>query len=256
MPAQIIFTRDAHVLRCEFAFPEKKNALTPELLQRTIARLKEEAESQSPPRAAIFTSEGDIFSAGYDLATLPQTDVPDDLVSQFTAAIEDAPFPTIAAMNGSAFGAGFDLACSCDLRIGSRGSRFVMPPAKLGIIYAPRGLARFYSVLGPTVARQMFLAALPLTAERAYELGALYQLVSSPMDVLPAALDLARSLSQNAPIAVQGMRRAFQRFAQSALTQEISQEIEAWRQRAFTSQDIQEGLTAFAEKRPPLFTGK
>jgi enoyl-CoA hydratase/carnithine racemase len=256
MPAQITFSRDEQTLLCLFSHPEKKNALTPDLLQQIIERLSEEARHPTPPRAAIFSSEGDIFSAGYDLATLPQTDTPDDLVSRLTSAIEEAPFPSIAAMNGSSFGASFDLACACDFRIGSKGSRYVMPPAKLGIIYAPRGLARFYAVLGPSVARQMFLAALPLSSERAEQLGVLHQLVDTPQEALPAALALAQTLSKNAPIAVLGMRYAFQRFAQRVLSPELTAEIEEWRQRGFASQDIQEGLAAFAEKRPPVFTGK
>jgi enoyl-CoA hydratase/carnithine racemase len=252
----MIFTKQARVLVCTLSHPEKRNALTPEILTQTMERLRREAASAEPPRAAVFTGEGDIFSAGYDLSTLPQTDTPDDLVSQFTSAIEEAPFPTIAAVNGSAFGAGFDLVCACDFRIGVKGSRFVMPPAKLGIIYAPRGLARFYSVLGPSIARQMFLAALPLLSERAYQIGALYQLVEAHGEALPAAMVLAETLAKNAPIAVQGMRRAFQEFAQRVMTPELTQEIESWRQRSFSSRDLQEGLAAFAEKRSPAFSGE
>jgi enoyl-CoA hydratase/carnithine racemase len=256
MTAQILFSAHENFLQCTLSHPEKKNALTPEMLSQIIEKLQQASSAPTPPRAVVFTGEGGIFSAGYDLTTLPtEHAAPDDLVTRLTDAISQAPFPSIAGINGSAFGAAFDLICACDFRIGVKGSRFVMPPARLGIIYAPRGLARFYQVLGPSLSNHMLLAGLPLSAERAFQVGILQDLVEAPHEVLPAALSLAKTVAQNAPIAVQSMRRAFQQMGQHLLTPALQQEIEAWRQQAFASDDLQEGLLAFAEKRPPRFSG-
>src|SRR5690242_9592595 len=119
MPASLIVSKKDHILQLTISHPEKKNALTPLLLERIIEVFSQEANNAAPPRVAVFVGEGDIFSSGFDLTALPKNQEgapPDDLVMKAMQAIEAAPFPCVAAMSGSAFGAAFELACTCDLR--------------------------------------------------------------------------------------------------------------------------------------------
>lgn len=260
MPAQLLVQRAGDVLHLVISYPEKRNALTPEMLRRLIDLCAEESTAPAPPRAALLTGEGDIFSAGFDLTALDTRGdpaaPPDDLVARAAQAIEDSSFPWVAALTGSVFGAGFELACACDLRVGVEGSRYSLPPAKFGIVYAPRGLARFAASLGQPAARELLLTGIPLGADRAFALGFLQRLAPSPAEARAEAESLANTLSQNAPLAIQGMRRAFHSLALAGLSPALLAAIEADRAAAFSSEDVQEGLRAFFEKRPPVFRGR
>jgi enoyl-CoA hydratase/carnithine racemase len=102
----------------------------------------------------------------------------------------------------------------------------------------------------------MLLTGLPLSASRAYELGFLQRIADTRAEVLEQAEALANTLAQNAPLAVQGMRSAFQRMAREGMSPELAREIEEKRRQSFASQDAAEGLRAFFEKRAPRFRGQ
>lgn len=260
MPPRLESSRQGDILLLTLSHPEKKNALSPSMLEAFIEILASERSLPTPPRVAVIASTGEIFSAGYDLNALPpfleDGPLPDDLVERAMAAIEEAPFPFIAALNGPALGAGCDLACSCDLRVAARASKFVLPPARLGIVYSMRGLARFSALLGVSRATELFLVGSPLSAERAYEIGLVHQLVEKPEEALPAALALASTIAKNAPLAVRGMRRALRLLARGGFSVEEEAELEALRRKSFGSDDAKEGVRAFFEKRPPDFRGR
>ena len=129
--------------------PARLNALQDDLLRALADAVQ--AATRDGVRALVLRGEGErAFSAGYDLAELPATaasgPLPDAVLESALAELEAAPFPTVALVNGHAFGGGLELAARCDLRIGVAGTKLGMPPAKLGIVYAPRGLARFWAL--------------------------------------------------------------------------------------------------------------
>jgi enoyl-CoA hydratase/carnithine racemase len=164
----------------------------------------------------------------------------------------------VAFVNGAAFGAGCELAATCDLRIASQGAKMGMPPAKLGVVYAAAGIRRFLALVGPAHAREMFFTGRPVDAEKALAIG-LVDRVAPPADAEAAVLALADEIAANAPIAVQGMKRILRLLESTherGLTEEERAEVAALRSRAFESRDLREGRAAWAERRPPRFRGE
>lgn len=200
------------------------------------------------------------FSAGFDLDAMDagDGDRPDLAVERAMEALEAVPCPTVAFLNGSAFGGGCELAVTCDLRVARAGVSLGMPPARLGVVYAAAGLRRFLALIGPSRTREMFFTGRPLDAEGALAWGLVNRVV--PVERAEAeVMALAEEIAQNAPLAVQGMKRILRLLEASherGLTEPERLEISDLRTRAFDSQDLAEGRAAFAERRPPRFRGK
>ncbi|HZS35797.1 MAG TPA: enoyl-CoA hydratase-related protein [Polyangia bacterium] len=252
--SELMIERRGAVALLTLSNPAKRNALDPPLLDAlcaALARLPGEGA-----RAAVLTGEGDrMFSSGYDLAALPEGAVPgENPLARALAAITDGDLPVIAALNGPAIGGGCELAATCDLRVAHPQVTLTMPPVKLGIVYAPRGLARFVALIGASRTRELFLTAAPVDAARALAWG-LVDRVVPPADVLPAALALADEIARHAPLAIRGTRRALERLL-AELPPEAAAELAELQRAAWISDDAREARAAFREKRPPRFTGK
>lgn len=241
--------------------PQKRNALD----FQSLAELEEAcaAAARDQVRCLVFRGAGDrAFCSGFDIEAIPtgprEGDRPDQAVERAMEAVEAVPCPTIAFLNGSAFGAGGELAGSCDLRVAREGISFGMPPAKLGVIYPVGGLRRFLSLLGPARAKELFFTGRPVDAERALAIGLVDRLLP-PEDAEGAALELAQEIAENAPLAVQGMKRIL-RLLEAAhergFTLEEREQVDELRRRAFESRDTAEGRAAFLEKRAPRFRGE
>jgi enoyl-CoA hydratase len=241
--------------------PAKRNALDFASLAALSAACA--AADRDGVRCLVIRGAGDrAFSSGFDIEAIPvgpqEGDRPDLAVERTMEAVAAVRCPTIAFLNGAAFGAGGELAVSCDLRVAREGVTLGMTPARLGVVYPPPGLRRFLHLVGPAHAREIFFTARPITAERALAIGLVDR-------VLPAAaaeqeaLALAAEIAANAPLAVQGMKRIFRLLEASAergLTEAEREEVSLLRRRAFESDDVREGRTAFLEKRPPRFSGR
>ena len=239
--------------------PEKRNALD----YGSLAELERacEAAARDRVRCLVIRGEGDrAFSSGFDIGAMdgPGGDRPDLAVERVMEAVEAVPCPTVAFVNGAAFGAGCELAVTCDLRIASAGATLGMPPAKLGVVYAAAGLRRFLALVGPAHTREIFFTGRPMGAATARAIG-LVDRVASPADAEAAALALAEEIAGNAPLAVQGMKRIL-RLLETAhergLTETERTEVAALRSRAFESADLREGRAAWAGRRPPRFRGE
>src|SRR5438067_9952232 len=119
---------------------------------------------QLDARCVIITGEGGSFSAGYDLAGLPDRVIAEEaeklVAHPFAAAIdaiEAYPYPTLAVLNGHAIGGGLELALSCDLRIAAGTIALAMPPSKLGLVYSHTGIRKFIDAIGAPRTRELFL---------------------------------------------------------------------------------------------------
>lgn len=202
-------------------------------------------------RVLVLRAEGRAFCAGFNIAELKGPDDP-RLFEHTVDALEALPLPTIARLNGSVYGGATDLALACDFRVGVPGLELRMPAAALGLHYYPSGLQRYVSRLGLNAAKRLFLLAEATPAAELLQLGYLTALAA------PEALDaevqrLAARLASLAPLALQGMKRSLNEIAAGDDTLGAIREREL---RCAASADLQEGLTAFAEKRPPRFQAR
>ena len=235
---------------------DRRNALNGELCDEISARLQE----QTNLRAVVITGAGSAFCSGADLVTrfAPDeggtTDTFRPAFERMLNDIENYHAPVIAAVNGPAIGAGMQLAVACDLRVAALGARFGIPGGRLGIHLSPRNIWRLAHLVGQGAARDFLLAGRTVDAEEALRLGLVQQVVH---DALGEARRLAADIASAAPFTVQGHKRALNLVAQAAwLSTDDRVEIEALEARAFESEDLQEGMAAFAEKRNPNFQGR
>ncbi len=242
------------VARLTISNPERRGALDHPILDAFAATMPE-----LDARCVIVTGEGHTFSAGYDLAGLPDgvlTDEADRLVAHpFAAAIEaveDYPYPTLAALNGHAIGGGLELALACDLRIAGASITLGMPPAKLGLVYSHTGIRKFIDAIGAARTRELFLVGARIDAATASAWG-LVNDVAEDDQLVAQALELAEQIAANAPIAERGNKRIIKAVlaAEADLDPEVERELLELRRGSLSSEDFQEAVRAFSEKRAP-----
>ena len=260
---KLVLDRPAEaVARLRISNPGKRGALDHELLEGLAAALPTLAEGIET-RCVIVTGTGDAFSAGYDIGGISDesfTEEAEALVAhpfhEAMEALSAHPYPTLAAINGHCLGGGLELAVRCDLRICAAGATLGMPPARLGLIYGHTGLERFIDAIGIARTKELFLVGRSIDAARAAAMG----LVS---DVMPgerleqAAVELAAEIAANAPLSLRGNKRAIEALAGSSrLDPEQERELIDLRRSCFESEDLREGVRAFAEKRKPRWRGR
>src|SRR5438067_4988704 len=257
----------AGVTRLTISNPAKRNALDHPILDAitaTLAELSAEGKPyESSARCVIVTGADGMFSAGYDIGEIPEEEFEERaerlVAHPFTEAIdalEAFPRPTLAALPGHTIGGGLELALACDLRIAQEGIRLGMPPAKLGLVYSHTGLRRFLDAIGAARTRELFLLGRYIDAGSALSWG-LVNRVAPAVQLDSAALELAAELAGNAPLAQAGNKRVIAALldARGELAQEVERELIELRRASFASQDMREGVRAFAEKRPARWPG-
>jgi enoyl-CoA hydratase len=243
--------------------PEKKNALSPDLLL-AIYRVLQDWSDAGTVRAVVITGTGDrAFSAGYDITAIPTQLSPEDMellknsnpLSLALNAVKTFPYPTIAMLNGYAYGAGLNLAICCDLRIGADDIAAGMPPARLGVVYPPEGLAQFVEVLGMARTRELFFTAATYRGQELAEMGVVNRLVPR-QSLRETVLSMAGAITANAPLSLKGMKCILNHMAKGTpLSESALKEAEILITAAFNSRDLKEGQLAFLEKRSPVFEG-
>ncbi len=253
MPASLEVTDLAQGVRAlTIANPTRKNAIDPGLLDALARALADDAGV----RAWLVRAQGErIFCSGYDLHALngfPEgTPLPDERLGEVLDLLTHHPAPSVALVTGPAVGAGCELAAACDFRVGDAFARFVMPPAKLGVVYALKGLARLRSRVGEQAARRMFLLGLPVEAAEARQLGLLDVLAD---DAPAEALALCQELALNAPLAVRGLKLGLGLLDGASGEQRAA--YEGLRRASFNSADAREGRDALLGRRAPRFEGR
>jgi enoyl-CoA hydratase/carnithine racemase len=250
------------VARVTIDNPERRNALDHEILDG-IAELLPSLDRGIETRCILITGAAPVFSAGYDIATIPEPTFERDAAAlvahPFHAAMEAIakhPWPTIAAINGHCLGGGLELAITCDLRICAAGAKLGMPPAKLGLIYGHTGLRRFLDTIGLVRTRELFLTGRNYKAARAEDFGLVNEVVEDEQ-LEDESVELAARIAANAPLSVRGNKQAIELLnATPVLSDQQEAGLIALRESSFSSADLLEGITAFGEKRRPKWTGR
>ncbi|MEN8245083.1 MAG: enoyl-CoA hydratase-related protein, partial [Thermodesulfobacteriota bacterium] len=254
----LIEKRD-HILTLVLNRPEKRNALTPDMLVLLHETLTQ-ASQEDDIRTVVIRGQGDkAFSSGYDVTAIPTRVSPElqallDKKSPFELALDSIvnfPYPVIAMLNGFAFGGACDLSVACDLRIAADDIQMGMVPARLGMVYFPDGIQRFIRAIGWPNTKEMFFTARRYKADQLKAMG-LVNYLTPREDLETFTYGLAEEISQNAPMSLKGMKRIMNLIASSerldsAALEEARQLIE----KGLASQDIKEGQAAFLEKRKP-----
>ena len=210
-------------------------------------------------RVVIFTGSGDrAFSVGADLKerkTLTDVQVKRNIykIGEVFTAIEGLPQPTIARMNGFAFGGGMELALACDFRIAADTALMGLTETGLGIIPGAGGTQRLPRLIGEAKALELILTAKRMTAAEAYNYGVVTKVVASD-DLIRETADFADSILANGPIALQQAKFAIKHGMNVDLQTGLAIERKAY-EITIPTEDRVEALTAFAEKRKPVFKG-
>jgi enoyl-CoA hydratase/carnithine racemase len=250
------------VARLRIRNPERRNALDHEILD-AIAETMPGLDRGIELRCVVITGEPPVFSAGYDIATIPSETFERDaealVAHPFHAALEAVashPWPTLAALNGHCLGGALELAISCDLRICAAGAKLGMPPAKIGLVYGHTGLRKFLDTVGLARTKELFLTGRNLDAARAEQIGLVNEVV--PDGSLEAdSVELAALIAANAPLSMRGNKSAIDTLNQNPVLSDAQEAgLIALRESCFESQDFREGIAAFAEKRKPVWRGR
>ncbi len=238
--------------------PEVRNALSRAVNVALIELASELAEDRAV-RAVVLTGAGDkAFCGGADLKERRGVSADDtgpyvDAISQAINAVSYLPQPTIAAMNGSAYGGGLELAMACDLRVLVDAAEVGLTEVRLGIMPGAGGTQRLPRLVGEARAKELILLGRRIPAARALEIGLVHQVVATA-DLRGAVDGMLAELAGCAPISIAMAKRAIERGGDLALADALSLERRCYDETLFTN-DRNEGLAAFGEGRPPRFTG-
>jgi enoyl-CoA hydratase/carnithine racemase len=268
VPGEVLLDEPADgVARLTISNPQRRNALDHAILDRLTELL-----GSLDARCVVLTGTQGMFSSGYDIGDLAAETAggasqdgfaarAERLVAHpFSAALEALgayPGATVAALSGPTIGGGLELALSCDLRVARDGIRLGMPPARLGLVYSHTGLRRFLDAIGEPRTRELFLLGRDVDAATALSWGLVNRVVGEH-ELQDTALELAGELAANAPLSIAGNKRVLRELLAAAgtLDPDTERELIALREACFSSEDLREGVRAFAEKRPARWKGR
>ncbi len=238
--------------------PEVMNCLSFPTLRR-FRSLLAELRTDLGLRCILITGAGDkAFCAGADLKerkTMPLERVP-HFVRNIRALMDDVealPQPTVAVINGFCFGGGTELALACDLRVAAAHAELGLTETALAILPGAGGTQRLPRLVGKSRAKDLILTGRKLGAAEAERIG-LVNRVAAPGALHPAALELARAIAANGPVAVRAAKDAIDGGSELPLRAGLEHEARCY-ERVLGTQDRLEALAAFAEKRKPRYTG-
>ena len=237
---------------------DRLGALSREMVE-ALRRYAEGLTDDPDVRVLVLTGTGRGFIAGADINEYEGVDQAafdayQRLSRQTFDAIERLPVPTIAAVNGYAFGGGFELALCCDLIVASASARFALPEVSLGLLPGGGGTQRLTRAVGKRATKEMVMTGRRLAPEEAQSLGLIARLVS-PEDLVDSALELAEELASKAPLAVREAKRLIDDGVEASLPAALTLEQRVL-SALFATEDAREGIRSFLEKRAPRFVGR
>jgi enoyl-CoA hydratase/carnithine racemase len=257
--ALVLVERQGSMVWLTLNRPEAANALSRGLVADLRAQLAALAGRPELTAVVIAGAEGKAFCAGADLKerlamTLDETRTYLDELGALMQAIEDFPRPVVAAMSGAALGGGLEIALACDLRLADEGASVALSEVRLGIIPGAGGTQRLSRLCGIAIAKELILTGRRIDAATALALGLVSRVVAKT-DLRAAVESLCSELAAAGPLALAAAKRAVDHGFGKPLNEALALE-RACYESVLVSQDRNEGLRAFAEKRPPRYQGK
>jgi len=240
--------------------PKTHNALSTPLIDQLCEALKEMQRRQV--RVVVLRAEqgSAVFSSGHDVRELPtQGRDPltyNDPLRRLIRVIELFPAPVIAMVEGSVWGGACELVMSCDLIVASEDSTFAVTPARLGMPYNISGVQNFLNTGGMPLCKEMLFTAAPITVQRLVLQGIVSHAV--PRGQLEGlTMSIAEQIAKNSPLVISLLKEELRLLSASHnLGPETFERVQAMRRQVYDSEDYQEGIRAFFEKRAPRFRGK
>ncbi|MDF2680556.1 MAG: putative enoyl-CoA hydratase [Brevibacillus sp.] len=254
------FEIDGHIGLITLNRPDELNALNYDTLDRLGEIIEEIRLNSKEIRVVLVKAEGRAFCAGADLKerrTLTEQQVRRNVrkIRDVFTAMERLPQPTIALINGFAFGGGFELALACDFRYAVVDAKMGLTEVSLGIIPGAGGTQRLSRLIGPSRAKELILTARRISATDAYELGFVNGVAKDLAELKEQAVGLSREILANAPLAVYQAKSAIDRGSSVDLQTGLDLESMCY-EVIIPTKDRLEALEAFREKRRPEFKGE
>lgn len=255
----IIYNVENYIATVTLNRPETMNCFNYEALKE-LETVVEEIRTNQDVRVVVFTGSGDkAFSVGADLKerkTLTPAEVKRNVykIGEVFASIENLPQPTIAAINGYAFGGGMELALACDFRIAVDNTLMGLTETSLAIIPGAGGTQRLPRLIGTTKALELILTARRLSSEDAFSYGILTKVVNRG-ELLDSCYNFANEMLKNGPVALQQAKFAVKEGMNADIQTGLKIERKAY-EVTIPTEDRVEALNAFNEKRKPVFKGQ
>jgi enoyl-CoA hydratase/carnithine racemase len=256
MTVLIVERPEEAVLMLRINRPETRNALNLEL-RRALADTVAAAGTDDGVRCIVMTGNEKAFAAGADIKEMTDLTPVDTYVrgtDQYWKTIAACPKPIVAAINGYALGGGCELAMLCDIIVAGTGARFGLPEVKLGILPGAGGTQRLPRAVGKFKAMRMVLTGDLVSAADADAMGLVSEVVADDQ-VVPKALEIARSIAGLSPLAVRQIKETVLRGMDAPLDTGLALERKAF-QFLFATEDQKEGMAAFIGKRKAVFKGR
>jgi len=252
----ILVAEDDGVRTITLNRPERRNAMTPEMQEELLVAFEQAA--QSPDRVVVLTGAGEAFCAGLDLVHLQamaekspaehETDA--ERIARVFRTLYELPKPSIAAVNGAAVAGGTGLAMVCDFTLAVPGAKFGFTEVKIGFV--PALVSAFLALqVGEKRVRDLLLTGRLFSAEEAREYGMVNEIVPA-QEILGRAMELASVLKQNSPQSMRATKRLIAAQNKDRLDVQITDAMKA-NAESRSTHDFREGVTAFLEKRRPVW---
>jgi enoyl-CoA hydratase len=250
--------RGEHVLLATLNRPQALNAITTQMGHDWLDLWTRLSVAPRNIRCVVLTGAGDrAFCAGGDLKqrngmTNAQWQEQHELFERAFITLLECTVPVIAAVNGHAYGGGFETALGCDFIYASRNARFALSEVKLGIMPGGGGTQTLARTVGERRAKELIMTARALSADEAYAWGVVNRLFETPADLIEGAIATANEIAANAPLSIRQVKKSVHYGLQSDLLTGYRLELEAYN-RLIPTEDRLEGVRAFNEKRKPVF---